>query len=409
MARRAGFDTLARLAAAEGQLAAGARLRQVQFRFKLPASLLHQAASQRPGAKAPPWTRAEDDYLRRNLGWLSEAEIAWSLGRTPTAVHLRWKRDLKLPAPTKMPGSLTARKVAEALGVDPKAAARWVDTGLLRGRRLPLKRVTRSVQYVDLVAWALRPANWIYFRPERVNDPHLRRLLALKARRWDDCWLTAGEAARMRGVSVGAINKAIHAGKLAAVKHGNWRVRRSEVMRPELHFFAGKGDPDASAVHRSEPADAFIVLATAVGFGPTDIAQLMGGKRSRLAWTPNRVACRRVTLKKSGSIQALIRKYRLKVEIQRGRLFADWKRHRPRFPKLARAMLRLRSHQPLSARDMRLARRVLHTWAAWHGQADIARSLAAPTFTRVGEAWKTLRSVGVDPFGKPREWRTVRV
>ena len=400
--RRRNLDDLVRLAAAEGQLAAGVTARQVQFRLDLPASVVNLAAGERQEGRAAPWTEAEDEYLRRNLGWMSEAEIAGCLGRTCTAVHLRWKRDLQLPPPTKMPGCLTTQKVAETMGVDPKVAMRWVDEGRLRGRRLPLRRTTRSVRYVDLKAWALRPANWIYFRPERVTQPHLRRLLVLKASRWGDEWLTPGGAARLRGVDVRVINNALHAGKLEGVKHGNWHLLRSEVLKLGLHFFAGKGGRGVPKVQWSETADAFIVLATAVGCAPDDIAALMGGQRSRLRWTATRVAYRLATLKKSGRIPSLIRKHHLKVKVRRGQLFADWKSYQRHFPRLARAMASLKNGRALCPDDQLAVRRVLRLWAFRHRQTALVRTLSSSHFRRLGDALKRLRARGADPFGKPR-------
>ena len=51
-----------------------------------------------PRRKPPPWGQEEDEFLRANLGILSEEAIGAALGRTATAVHLRWKRDLGLSA-----------------------------------------------------------------------------------------------------------------------------------------------------------------------------------------------------------------------------------------------------------------------------------------------------------------------
>lgn len=329
--RQRNLDRLVQIAAAHGQLASGSPLRSVRARTGLPISVLANAV-ERPGhVKAQAWTGKEDDFLRRNLGWLPEDEMARLLGRTVAAIHLRWKRDLQLSAPSKHPDFITTQKIAETLGVDPKAAMRWVDRGLLPGRRLPTKRVIRSVQRAAFHAWAVNPMNWIYFRPERVRDPHLKRLLELKARRWGDAWLTVGQAARLRGVGSTAINNAIHAGRLRGVKWGNWRLLRSEVAKPGLRFYVSKGGRAVPKVEWSEPADAFLVLATALGYSPGIISRLMGGQRSRLAWTGKRVAYRLTVLKREGRIARLIRKFNLQVHYRRGRLSADWKDYRQRF------------------------------------------------------------------------------
>ena len=319
------------LAAARGLLASGVPVRVVQARTGLSASVLARLGIGSMPGKAPAWTEAEDNYLRRHLGYQSDEDMAAVLGRTTAAVHLRWKRDLRLPAPSKAPGQITASEAGRRLHVDTKAVMRWVDMGLLPGRRLPLGRAVRSVSIQAFEQWVLNPLNWIYFQPERVTDPHLRRMLDLKAARWDDAWLTPGQVARLHGVTHAAVNNAIHAGRLRGVKWGNWRILRSEATRPDLHFFAGKGGRHGSKGNWSEAADAFIVVATALGFPAADIARMMGGKTSRLHWTPQRVAYRLTRLKEGRQIQRLIRRHRLKVHYRRGQLTAEWRHYRRRF------------------------------------------------------------------------------
>jgi len=52
------------------------------------------------------------------------------------------------------------------------------------------------MRHVTFLRWALNPMNWIYFRLHHIRDKHLRRLLALKQKRWNDKWLTPGQVAR---------------------------------------------------------------------------------------------------------------------------------------------------------------------------------------------------------------------
>jgi len=82
-----------------------------------------------PRRKPLPWSEREDEFLRQNLGVLSEEEIGAALRRTLTAVHLRWKRDLGLPAPSKTPGYMTANQAAKILAVDVHAVCRWSRVG----------------------------------------------------------------------------------------------------------------------------------------------------------------------------------------------------------------------------------------------------------------------------------------
>ena len=139
------------------------------------------------------WLAHEDKFLRENLGILSDDAIGEALGRTPTAVHLRWKRDLGLPVPSKDPAMLTPGGIAALLGVDRSAPADWMDRGLLPVRFLPMARRIRVVGRTQFLMWFVNPLNWAYFDHRKVKDPYLRRLLQLKRRRWNDAWWTTSQ------------------------------------------------------------------------------------------------------------------------------------------------------------------------------------------------------------------------
>src|SRR3989304_6585927 len=79
------------------------------------------------------WSEADELFLAENLGRLTDKEIGDALGRSEVAVHLRWSRELRLPAPSKDPRYMTARGVARALGVDEHVATHWIDSGILPG------------------------------------------------------------------------------------------------------------------------------------------------------------------------------------------------------------------------------------------------------------------------------------
>ena len=93
----------------------------------------------------------------------------------------------------------------------------------------------------------------------------------------------------------------------------------------------GKGGRAVPKVAWSERADAFLVLTIALGYSPRVVARMMGGGRSRLAWTGKRVAYRLSVLKRTGRVHRLIRKFNLRVQYRRGRLSAQWKDYRRRF------------------------------------------------------------------------------
>ncbi len=396
----------------QGQLATGRSVPWIAARTGNRRAVAVLSASQ--GARSPQrarraadWSKDDDDFLRANLGWLSEAEIARHLGRTVTAVHLRWKRDLKLPAPSKHPDFITTQKIAEALGVDPKAAMRWVDMGLLPGRRLPfVGRVVRSVRRVTFLLWALDPMNWIYFRPQRVPDKRLRRLLRLKQKRWSDEWLTPGQVARLHGVTDAAVNSKIHSGEIRGLKWGNWRILRSEATRPGLRFFIGKG---STGLDWSEAADAFLILAHAVGFSTNATGRMMGG------WPTGRVPYRLRELHRQRMIPRLIRKYGLKVWYRpnTGALLADWKDYSRRFKRLAQAMDRFLAGKPLrDIRDVSHVRGVLRAWATWHArtpqQHRFARRLTTASHSRLETLQyflAELRKWGINPSKRLRTRR----
>jgi len=359
-----------------------------------------------PRRKPLPWSEREDEFLRQNLGVLSEEEIGAALRRTLTAVHLRWKRDLGLPAPSKTPGYVTANQAGKMLAVDVHAVCRWIERGWLRARRLPFRN--RKVWHIwveDLKRFAVKPEHWILFCPDRVRDPALARLVALAVERWGDEWLTPSQVAETHGVGHQDVNRYIHAGNLPAVKWGNWRIRRSDAE--QVYFHKGRGA--GHELDWSEEGDAFLVLARAVGLSLAAIGHLVD-------WPSHRVRPRLVTLHSTGQIPFLIGKYGLEgVRYRRedGRLLAGWDLHRERFPILARAMdrfaagefLRQGSGQALSLLQAECVRGVLWAWAVFHlgSGHSLARRLQVSGGrgrrlfpARLQALYRELRAAGVD-------------
>jgi len=385
------LDALVEAAAVAGQIASGRSPAWVAAQSG-PAGrrgAVVLAPSSRSAPRAAPWTTREDEFLRAHLGVLSEDDIARHLGRTRMAVHLRWSRDLKLPAPSKHPTIVTGQKIAQMLSVDGHAVTRWIDRGILPGRRLPGERTIRVVDRRVLTRWVVNPANWIYFNPRRVRDRRLRRLIALARKRWGDEWWTPGQVARHHGVDHRAVNSAIRDGRLPAVKWGNWHILRSDAIQMRFHQ---KGDP---ILKWSEAGDAFLVLASAVGLPPGAIAAMMG-------WTDKRVLYRLSILRRARRIAGLVRKYHLRVQYlpRTGELFADWKDYRDRFPRLARAMEKLVTGQ-LNQVERSIARSVLARWARRSGRQEIDRSLRGGhgiSQARLRQAYHRLRAAGVDPL-----------
>lgn len=314
------------------------------------------------------WSPEEMAFLRANAGLLGEEEIGVALGRSEAAVRVRVRR-AGLVTPIKHPDYLTAQRAALALGVDVHAVCGWIDRGLLAAELAPVRerriwRVRRTAFY----AWALRPENWVYFirsvwRPERIRDERLRRLLVKRKAAWGDEWWTTGEAAEFHGVESTDVQRYIVAGRLPGVKHQNWMVLRSEATRPGLRFFKGNG---AGVFERSgTPAgDAFIVLASAVGIPDAHISRMMGRGSSASSggvWT------RRGSIAKRGLTPWLVRAYGLPVETRPdGAVWADWRPLAHRFRALERAWGRLGRGERITRFDRRLLAGVLGAFMRFH-------------------------------------------
>ena len=162
--------------------------------------LISMAEATQDSTHGRKWTEEEDSFLRKNLGWLIDAEIGEQLGRSEVAVHLRWSRDLHLPSPSKAPDVITAHQAARMLGIDCHKTAHWVDMGLIPGRVMAGGRKIRLIQRVHFMMFVCSPKNWMWFNPKKVQDLHLKRLLQLKVKRWGDEWWTLPQVAKYHGV-----------------------------------------------------------------------------------------------------------------------------------------------------------------------------------------------------------------
>ncbi len=419
------LDTLINVAVAHGELATGVRRELVARRHGARAAIVLKPPQT---AKQPhaPWTEDENNFLRRHHGRLSEREIGARLGRSRNAVRIHWKRELRLPAPSKAPGVLTAEQVANGLGLDSKSVHKLIDRGLLPGWRLPSDAgdVTRVVNRVTLLRWIVNPLHWCYFQPERVGAKarggkrqygrnydeafwaKAQRLVQLRRERWDDEWWRPGDAARHFGVDVRAVCANIQRRKLPATRWGNWWVLKSDALRlARFRKWVGKGGKGQDRKEVSPRADAFIVLAAAVGLVPAFIARMMGAK-----WNEKRVAHRLRSLHRWKRIPALIREHGLDVEYdpRTGVLFADWRKHANRFKRLARAMERFNGGKAVGAarpavariphslrsggqvandrvNDLRLARGVLYVWGMRQARTARQRCLVTNAGKRCGQ------------------------
>ncbi len=230
------------------------------------------------------WTPAEDAFICENLGWLTDAEMGEALGRSGTAVHLRWDREMRLPGPSKAPDVITAHKAAEALGIDAHKVAHWVDVGLIEGRIMAGGRKIRLIQRETFRRWVLNPMHWVYFDIDQVQDEELRRLLQKRAARWGDAWWTTRRVAEHHGVETADVKRYIHLGRIRSThlpvslggraKARAWSnhfVLRSEATRPDLRF-VHRGDDMSQLTPRGRE---WIKKALRMGWNATLIGHSM--------------------------------------------------------------------------------------------------------------------------------------
>lgn len=227
----------------------------------------------REGARV--WTQAEEDFLRANVGYLTDAEMGQAIGRTAAAVKIRRVRVLGLPGMSRAPHLITARRAADLLGIDMHKTAAWVDMGLLPGWIMAVAGTKyHNIHLIERTAlrrWVLNPMNWVYFKPENVRDLELRRMLRKRAARWGDEWWTTRQVADYHRVDIKVVNQQIRRGTLPSFRlpvslsgrhpervWSNHFVRKSDALRAV--FLKGKGA--AKKLPRFTPtADAWILKA----------------------------------------------------------------------------------------------------------------------------------------------------
>jgi transposase-like protein len=393
------FDNIFDIAAAAGKLASGLNVADVLARHGRTAVTLAagRIALYSENRLRRQWTPAEDAFVAESLGQLSVEEIARRLNRTTSAVKIRWTRQ-GMTAASRRPDEITAEQIALILGVDSKAAGRWVDEGLLPGRRLPLRAVIRVVKREVFTRWAVNPRHWVYFEnsandTSRIIDPHLRRLIELRRERWGDEWWSGGDVARHFGVDPSLLGTWIHRGRAprwAAVKYANWRILKSAAVTLAMKPGSGSGHE----VDWTDKSDRFMVLATAVGLFVNATARLMG-------WPSQRVHHRLKLLRESGRINDLLSPA-ISGDPTTG-LFADWKTYRDRFPYLDRAAARFLAGDELTADEYAVIRSVMARWcyrAGLDNVGDWLTHLSVMSGRAVRLVYQQLSAWGIDPFAE---------
>jgi excisionase family DNA binding protein len=175
----------------------------------------------------------------------SDAQIADKLGVSVEAVHIkrvRWHVGTK----AMNRDVFTAREVARMFGIGcSKAVASWIDLGLLRGRRGPVRcggvrkwQITREA----LERFIRDERTWPNWNPDRLTDPLLKALA--DEVRGDVRFLTLGEAAERFHVEAATIGQWIDKGWLQGYRpgrRGNHLVKASDVERLAPTYVWGEG------------------------------------------------------------------------------------------------------------------------------------------------------------------------
>jgi hypothetical protein len=233
----------------------------------------------RPGPNLNRWTDEELEFVRKNLGRMSPAEIGARLSRSAVAIKVKRTR-LAWPPASKQQNELTARQIAKVMRKCGKTIIALIDLGILPGRVLP---IGRNIHVVDIRAferWLVNPANWIYFDHRRTRDNRLRRLVELAKSRWPDRWLTTRQAAEIIGCEHKDVNRWIRAGKIPGRHWANWHVLESVARVTRIP----KGKGSGHDLHWSARGDAFLMRARAESIPWATVAHMMKQPERRLQY-----------------------------------------------------------------------------------------------------------------------------
>jgi hypothetical protein len=249
------------------------------------------------------WGPGEEEFVRSQIGIMTDDQIGEALGRTGVAVKIRRRRK-DMPAHSKRPGWLTGHKAGKLLGIDVHEVMKLVKRGILPVDVIPGERHIMNIRIQKLYQWAVNPDNWIYFKHEKVKDAKLRRLLAFKAVKWNDEWWTPGKVAAWHNTDQRMVNMYIHKGIIRGKKWGNWHILRSEALKAGLNFPHGKGS--GMCGNWSDEADAFLIRSRAAGKSWVAIGKMM--KRDDTT-----VANHYRAIEKAGVVEILAEKYGIEL------------------------------------------------------------------------------------------------
>lgn len=398
------LDKLIEEAVIAGELSAGANpnwLAQAADPTKV--ALLARAGPNR-SRRASAWRPDEEEFIRRNHQLLSEEEISARLGRTPSATQVRRRKTMRIPGPcVTKPGDawMSTVQASIALGVGAnshKKLSCLYKRGIIPTRLLPAGRKVVVVSRYDLTKFAVNPDNWMYFRPENVAEPRLRKMVLARLAKWPDAWWTVGQAAAYHGCSVGHLSDFIRDHQLPAVRWGNWWVKRSDVMAIRLRL----GVHTSSIQSWTEAGDQFLLLCFAIGYPPPEISTICGWTGERADWADVRYNY----MRRKNMVATLVARsgYGLHYDPVTGRLWVDWRNWRHKFRLLDQAVTHFHQGQASRAEARRVLF-ILRSWAMWNAKTDeqirFAKRLMHyndPTVAKVQEVYCTVLAWGVAPI-----------
>ncbi len=255
--------------------------------------IISQAEQENPNMTARRWSDEENRFIIENYQSMTDDDMGAILDRTPVAVHLHIKRDMGLPARSKYPEYITAERAADALGIDQHKMSGWINAGMISRIDVPAVPKIQIMRVLDFMVWAVSPRSWIYFDISGVKDPHLKRLIDLRIKRWGDEWWTNRQVADYWGVDVKDVLNYIKRKRIPAIqsehsiggRHHNrywksWFVLRSDAINTKI-WSKHHDMKHVLDMQFTPAADAFLVRAIEeLGCCTTIVAKMMKKKQS---------------------------------------------------------------------------------------------------------------------------------
>ncbi len=372
--------------------------------FNLPtliASSLKVATAQTPCRRAPRWSEKDINRVRDLLPYCSPKVVGQMLGRSEDGIKIMRQRQ-KIKASSKSEGWLTANRIMQLLGMpDARPVIGWVKKGLVLGHRI-IGDDTWMVYEISLRRWIVSPISWLYFDTERIQDPHLARLVELAQQKWGDEWLMTRQVADLKGTTTRQVGQTIFRRMLPAVhivgkdgRHENgkwafWGVKRSDAE-------AWQFKPPAYDL--MDRRHAFILLAGAIGLSGMTIGRMVNLCH---ATTSQRFSL----INNPRHLKKVIAKYGFKDIEYQGKVgvHADWRKFAHRFPQVRGAFERYRDGKA-TLDDCYLIARILKNQMAANGMKVNVNAIGKVSDRTVDELVKRMRKAGIQPYllRKPRK------